>query len=191
MNFIWAFMIIFSFICSCFSGTADKLSSEILASGKQTVELCLTLLGTLCLWSGLMKIAEESGLCDKIAALLRPVIDFLLPGIKNNKEAKRSVSMNITANLLGLGNAATPLGIEAMKRLKEQNGGKAAVSPDMTVFVVMNTAALKIIPTNVAALRAAAGAENPMDIIFCVWISSAAALIAAVCAAKIFGRDKK
>lgn len=166
-------------------------SDGILQSGSQAVELCLKLLGMLCLWCGLMNIAEKSGLCGKIAKLLRPVINCLLPGIRKNDEAIKSVAMNMTANLLGLGNAATPLGIEAMRRLKQQNGDKSTVSPDMVVFVVMNTAALKIIPSTVAALRASAGAKNPMDIIFCVWISSAASFLSAVLAAKVFGRKSK
>lgn len=191
MNYIWLFMILFSFVCSCMGGTMELFSDGILQTGSQAVELCLKLLGMLCLWCGLMNIAEKSGLCGKIAKLLRPVINFLLPGIKHNDDAKNSVAMNMTANLLGLGNAATPLGIEAMRKLKRQNDDRATVNPDMVVFVVMNTAALKIVPSTVAALRAAAGAENPMDIIFCVWISSAVSLLSAVLAAKVFGRGKK
>lgn len=184
-------MIVFSVVCGCFNGNMGDLSAEILASGRQTVELCLSLLGTMCLWGGLMNIAEKSGLCEKIAGLMRPILHVLMPGIREDREAAKAVSMNVTANLLGLGNAATPLGIEAMRRLKTCNGNRNAVSPDMVVFVVMNTAALKIIPSTVATLRAAAGAQNPMDIIFCVWISSACSLIAAVTAAKVFGRNKK
>lgn len=191
INYLWFFMIVFSFVSALFRGTMGSLSGAVLSSGAQTVEMCLKLLGALCLWCGLMNIAQESGLCDIIAKILRPAVNFLLPGTKKNKEAQNAVAMNVTANLLGLGNAATPLGIEAMRRLKELSGGKNDASRDMAVFVVMNTAALKIIPSTVASLRASFGAKEPMDIIFCVWISSAASLIAAVGAVKLTGRRKK
>lgn len=191
MNYIWTFMILFSVICALFSGKMPEVTQAIPASGAQAVELSLKLLGMMCLWCGIMNIAEKSGLCKFISRLLQPIIDFLLPGIKYNSKARNAVSMNVTANLLGLGNAATPLGINAIKEMKLQNGSKNTVTADMTVFVVMNTAALKIIPSTVAALRASAGAEKPMDIIFCVWISSALSLFFAVSLAKLFGRGKK
>ncbi len=184
-------MILFSVICAFFGGKLPDITSAIPAGGAQAVELCLKFLGMLCLWCGIMNIAEKSGLCKMISRLLSPIIDFLLPGIKNSREAKNAVSMNVTANLLGLGNAATPLGINAVKQMKRLGGNKNTVTADMAVFVVMNTAALKIIPTTVAALRSAAGSEKPMDIIFCVWISSALSMIAAVSLAKLTGRGKK
>lgn len=191
MNYIWAFMILFSVICALFGGKMPELTQAILTGGGEAVELCLKLLGMLCLWCGLMNIAEKSGFCNAVSRILRPVINFLLPGIRNSEEAKNAVSMNITANLLGLGNAATPLGINAIKKMNRLNGGRNVITPDMMVFVVMNTAALKMIPSTVAALRAAAGSEKPMDIIFCVWISSALSLFFAVTLAKLVGRRTK
>lgn len=191
LNYIWLFLISISFVCSVFNGTAAELSSSVFEGCADAVSLCLKLLGVMCFWSGLMNIAEKSGLCNVVAKILRPVLKRLFPGVCNNKEVMNAISMNVTANLFGLGNAATPLGIKAVKNMQRLNPDKTSVSPDMMTFVVINTAALKIIPSTVAALREAAGAQNPMDIIFCVWISSAFAVISAVVAVKIIGRFMK
>lgn len=191
INYIWAFIIVFSFISAVITGSMQELSSSVFSGGSDAVELCLKLLGSLCLWNGVMNIAEKSGLCEKFAKLLSPVINFIFPKLKNEKAAKNAISMNITANLLGMGNAATPLGIKAMKNLQGLNSNKEAASQEMMTFVVMNTAALRIIPSTVAALRDAAGAAEPMDIIFCVWISSGLSLLCGIAAVKIIGRLMK
>lgn len=169
----------------------SELSSSVFEGCADAVSLCLKLLGVMCLWCGLMNIAEKSGLCRIVAKILRPVLKRLFPGVCNDAEVMNSISMNVTANLFGLGNAATPLGLNAVKKMQRLNPDKQSASLDMMTFVVINTAALKIIPSTVAALREAAGAENPMDIIFCVWISSALALTFAVVAVKITGRLMK
>ena len=188
MNYIWVFMILFSLICAVFSGNMPELSSAILNGCSDAVSLCIKLLGVLCLWCGLMNVAEKSGLCKVVTRILSPVLKLLFPENRHNPEVMDAISMNVTANLFGLGNAATPLGINAVRKMQKLSNDKNAVTPDMMTFVVINTAALKIIPTTVAALRQSAGAENPMDIIICVWISSAFALVAAVTAVKISGR---
>lgn len=189
LNYVWAFMIIFSFVCAVLTGNIQDISQAVLSAGSDAVELCLKLLGIMCLWCGLMNIAQESGLCSRISRLFNPVLRYLFPSVKDNKSALESISMNITANLFGLGNAATPLGITAVKKIQSQCDKKDTVTKDMAVFVVMNTAALRLIPSTAAALREAAGAREPMDIIFCVWISSALSLIASVVAVKITWRS--
>lgn len=191
MNYIWIFIILFSLICAVFNGNMPELSSAVLSGCSDAVSLCMKLLGVLCLWCGLMNVAEKSGLCKVVAKILSPVLKILFPENRNNPEVMNAIAMNVTANLFGLGNAATPLGINAVKKMQSLNSDKQSVTCDMMTFVVINTAALKIIPTTVSALRESAGAENPMDIIFCVWISSALALIAAVSAIKISGRFRK
>lgn len=188
MNYIWVFLILFSLICAVFNGNMPQLSSAILSGCSDAVSLCIKLLGILCLWCGLMNVAEKSGLCRVVTRILSPALKLLFPQNRNNPEVIDAISMNVTANLFGLGNAATPLGINAVKKMQKLSNNKSAVTADMMTFVVINTAALKIIPTTVAALRESAGAENPMDIIICVWISSAFALVAAVSAVKISGR---
>lgn len=191
MNYIWSFIILFSFVCAIFNGKMPELSSAVLDSCADAVSLCLKLLGVLCLWCGLMNVAEKSGLCSAVAKLLSPALKRLFPSSKNNHDVMNAIAMNVTANLFGLGNAATPLGINAVKKMQQLNPDKQTVTIDMMTFVVINTAALKIVPSTVAALREAAGAENPMDIIFCVWISSALALTAAVLTVKLSGRFRR
>ena len=191
MNYIWLFIIVFSFVCAIFNGTLSQLSESVFTGCADAVSLCLKVCGMLCFWCGMMNVAENAGICSAVAKILRPLFRILFPGYRSNPEIMNSVSMNVTANLLGLGNAATPLGINAIRKMQLQNTDKQRVTPDMMTFVVINTAALKIIPTTVGALRSAAGAENPMDIIVCVWISSAFALVTAVTAVKITGRFRK
>ncbi len=178
MTYIWTFFIAFSVITAAFTGEIHNLSGAIIGSGYDAVNLCLKLLGMLCLWNGLMNIAEKSGLSEKIGKLLSPVLRLIFKESKKDETVLRAISMNVTANLLGLGNAATPLGIEAMKRLKSHNKNSVEATNDMIKFVVLNTASIRLIPTTVALLRQSYGAENPMDIIFAVWLSSAAALFA-------------
>ena len=191
LNCIWIFLIVFSFLTSIFNGNADILSSAVLESATVTVNLVLKLAGIICLWSGIMNIAEESGICRLIAKLLKPLLRVLFPQNKNDEAAMDAVALNVTANIFGLGNAATPAGIEAVSRMRKNSIDKNTASSDIMTFVVMNSAALRLIPSTAASLRAAAGAKDPMDIIFCVWISSALSLIAAVSAVKIVGRFRK
>lgn len=191
MNYIWIFIILFSFVCAIFNGNMSQLSSSVFSGCADAVSLCLKLLGVLCLWCGLMNVAEKSGLCKVVAKLLNPVLKLLFPENRNNPEVLDAIAMNVTANLFGLGNAATPLGLNAVKKMQNLSHDKQIVTSDMMTFVVINTAALKIIPSTVVALRESAGAQNPMDIIFCVWISSALALVAAVSAIKITGRFRR
>lgn len=190
MNYIWAFMILFSVVSSFFSGTAGELTAAVFDGAAEAVTLALKLLSSLCLWCGMMNIAQQSGVCRMIATLLMPLIKILFPDYSRDKKIREAVAMNMTANLLGLGNAATPTGIEAVRLMKMKNGGREEATAEMMTFVVINTAALKIIPTTVAALRQSAGASEPMDIILCVWISSVLSQLAAVTAVKISGRIK-
>lgn len=185
IGYIWAGMVIFSVITSFFAGTASDLSAAIIASASDAVNLCIRLGGTICLWGGLMEIAEKSGLTSAVCRLLSPFLKLVFPKMSMKGETAKAISMNVTANLLGLGNAATPLGLEAMRRLQSENGGSDKASPDMIKFVVMNSAAFHLIPTTVAALRQDYGSVNPFDIMPASWISSAAALTVGLTAAKI------
>lgn len=189
INYIWIGLIVFSFIAALINGTFSELSASILSSGLEAVELCIKLLGVLCLWSGLMNIAEKSGLTQLISKLFSPLFSLLFPKLKKNKHIMSAVSMNITANLLGLGNAATPLGIEAMKRMKEVSPLDKTASNEMIRFVVLNTAALHIFPTTVAVLRQAYGSANPFDIIVPAWIASAATLCCGLLMTKLLERN--
>ena len=188
MNYIWTFLIVFSLISAIYYGNIGELSSGVINSGNTAVNLCISLLGTFCLWNGIMNVAEKSGLSKAFAKYLSPVLCRIFKGIKHDDEALLPISLNISSNLLGLSNAATPLGIEAMKRLAESNKNKTVPDNNMVLFVVMNTAALRLIPTTVAALRAKHQSENPLEIILPSIITSVTALTIGILTAKIFER---
>ena len=188
MNYIWTFLIVFSLISAIYYGNMGELSSGVINSGNTAVNLCISLLGTFCLWNGIMNVAEKSGLSKAFAKFLSPVLCRIFKGIKHDDQALLPISLNISSNLLGLSNAATPLGIEAMKRLAESNKNKTVPDNNMVLFVVMNTAALRLIPTTVAALRAKHQSENPLEIILPSIITSVTALTIGMLTAKIFER---
>ncbi|MGN0608861.1 MAG: nucleoside recognition domain-containing protein [Oscillospiraceae bacterium] len=176
MNKIFAAMIILSVICSIFTGRTAEVSDAAINSCVEAVELFIYLIGGMCMWGGLMKIAEKSKLTDKIAAAFRPLARLIFKDIDLNGKAFHAICLNVTANMLGLGNAATPLGIEAMKALEKEDNACGTASRNMVVFTVLNTASITLIPTTAASLRSKHGSESPMDILPCVLITSAAAL---------------
>lgn len=188
MNYVFPIMLIFSFIASIATGSMSELSAAVIDGAQQAVELLLRLVSMLCLWGGIMEIADESGVTERISKLLSPIIGLIFPRIRKEKYILEAISMNITANVLGLGNAATPLGLEAMRRLQSVNSEKDVASDEMVVFVVMNTAAMHIIPTTVATLRGQYGSISPMSIMPASILTSFCALSAAVLVAKIGNR---
>lgn len=180
LNYLWSALVVLSILCSFFTGNSPRLSEAIIESSAQAIELLMTMAGVMLLWTGIMRIAQESGLTELFAKLLSPVLCLLFPKLKNEPKALGYISMNLTANLLGLGNTATPLGIQAMKELDELNGGSQTASNEMVVFVVMNTASLQLMPTMLGALRQRYGSAEPFEILVPVWISSACALTVAL-----------
>lgn len=186
LNILWPAFILISFIYGILRGNVETINESIFASAKNAVELSITFFGTICLWNGIMKIAQETTLITKLTKLLKPIINFLFPDIKNNEKAKEEISMNMIANILGLGNAATPLGLKAMKTLQKENEKKERLSNSMAMFIVINTASLQLIPTTVIAIRASLKSQNPTQIIFPVWGATIAAAIAAITVTKIF-----
>lgn len=185
MNYIWGAMVVFSFISALFSGNMQTLSDSVVTSGQDAINLVVKLTGMMCLWGGVMKIAEKAELTQLISKMLSPLFSVLYKNIDKNSKTAQAMSMNITANLLGLGNAATPLGLEAMRRMQESNPDKTKATDDMVVFVVMNSAAMRLIPTTVATLRTQFGSANPMEIMPATWVSTIFSLIAGVMTAKI------
>ena len=185
LNKIWPFFIIISFVYSIYSGNILDINNAIFDSSKQTVELCLTMFGTLCLWNGIMKIAVKTSLIEKLNILLKPLISFIFPEIKNDEKISKEISMNMTANILGLGNAATPLGLKAMDSMQKINKDKTKLSNSMSMFILINTASLQIIPTTVIAIRSSLNSENPTKIILAVWVATVAAFTTAIIAGKL------
>lgn len=184
LNILWPIFIIISFIYAIFSGNVQEVNKSIFDSAGSAVELSITFLGTMCLWNGIMKIVQETSLMSKLTKLLKPIIRFLFPELKKDSPAKYEISMNIIANVLGLGNAATPLGIRAMNELQKENAKKDTLSNSMIMFIVLNTASLQLIPTTVIAIRTSLESENPSSIIVPVWIVTILAAITAIVVTK-------
>ncbi len=185
LNIIWPVFLISSFIYSIYSGKILEVNNAIFNSTKNAVDLSISLLGNMCLWSGLMQIANQTTVIEKINKILKPIIDNLFPDVKNNSKIKKEISMNIIANILGLGNASTPLGLKAMKSMQEENNKKSELSNSMIMFIVINTASIQIIPTTIIAIRNSLGSENPTKIIIPVWVSTICAAFGAIIVCKI------
>lgn len=184
LNVIWPIFIIISVIYAFLCGNIENVSNGIFSSLNDVIDLSLTLLGTMCLWNGIMEIARNTSFVDRLCKMLNPLIKILFPRLENEK-AKREISMNIVANFLGLGNAATPLGLKAMKTLQEDNKIKDTLNNYMVMFIVLNTASLQLIPTNVIAIRNSLGSNSPSGIIFPVWIATIIVAIVGITATKI------
>lgn len=162
-----------------------KLHGSVFDSCKSAVDLSITFLGTMCLWSGIMQIAKKTTLINKLTNFLKPIMKILFPDIKEEDTAYQEISMNMVANILGLGNAATPLGLKAMKTMQKTNPNKDKLTNSMAMFIIINTASIQIIPTTVIAIRSSLGSNNPTSIIIPVWIATIGAAFAGILSAKI------
>ena len=170
MAWIWTGMVALSILCGLATGRGELVAAAAVEGAQSAVELCISMAGMLCLWAGMMEVMRRSGLAEKLSRLLRPVLRLLFPQVARDRAVMDSISANISANLLGLGNAATPLGIEAVRKMGRKTPGTA--SDAMCMLVVCNTASIQLIPTTVASVRAAAGSGAPFDILPAVWLAS-------------------
>ena len=189
LNYIWAGMILIALFVSIINGTLEETTAAALTGAGDGVTLSIELMGILCFWNGIMKIAEKSGLVEILSKLFSPFYHILFPGLEKKSKAGEYIFMNLSANFLGLGNAATPLGIQAMKELQRANGTAAATN-DMIMFVVLNTASFQLIPSTVIALRANGGSVAPAEIIVPVWIASCITIFFAVLYTKLCNRAR-
>ena len=189
MKFLLLVIPALSFIFALFNGTMPDVSEAILERSGEAVELVISICGIMCFWCGIMKVAERAGLVEKLSALLSPVVSMLFRNIRKGGKAAGLITMNLAANILGLGNASTPLGIAAMRAVSEENKAEegGAATDDMIMLAVLNTASLQILPTTAAALRSANGSAAPLDILPCVWIVSIWSVTVAVVSAKLMG----
>lgn len=190
INYIWAGMIVLSLLSGLLSGNIETITKGAIDGCAEGVSLCVSLLGIMCFWTGISKIAEKSGLIEGFARLIRPITKILFPRLKEGSEALSAIVMNMVANFFGMGNAATPLGIKAMKELDKINGSKEA-SNEMCTFAVINTASIQLIPSTIISLRQTFGSEDPGAIIVPVWIASIVAVTIAVISTKIFEKRKR
>lgn len=191
LKWIFSILIISAFISGIISGKTADVSNAVLTESVSAIELGIYLLGAMCVWGGVMRIAEKSGVTDFLSGLFSPILKLIFKGINPKGKAFSAICMNITANLLGLGNAATPFGIEAMKELEKEEKCDGVASLNMILFTVMNTASLTLVPTTIASLRLKNGSENPLEILPAVMITSAVTLIVSLLTARLLERRKK
>ncbi len=191
IGYLLSFMILWSVAYSVWAGTSAEVSNSVITSGAEAVELVLTLAGSMAVWGGIMKIAERSGLTQALTKLMQPVLKLIFRGLKKDSEALRAIAMNLSADLMGLGNAATPLGIEAMRALEREESPGERATPNMIKLAVMNSCSAEIIPATVAALRAEAGSASPMEILPCVLLVSFASLAVALLVAEVLNIGAK
>lgn len=187
MSYIWTGMILVSILFSILGGTSASMAAAAMEGASAGITLAISIAGALLLWSGLAMVMERSGVSDSMAKAMRPILKRLFPSASADGKALRFISANVSANLLGLGNAATPLGIEATKRMQQLSPGNVA-SDEMCLLIVMNTASIQLIPATVAAVRASLGATSPFDILPAVWVTSLCSVTAGILAAKLLRR---
>lgn len=185
INYIWLALIVIGVLTAIFQGNVQVVTDAAIESANTAVELAIGLVGIMTLWLGLMKLAEKAGIVNAISRLLKPIMKRLFPEIPDNHPAMGSMVMNMAANLLGLGNAATPLGIKAMKELQELNEDKKTATNSMCMFLAINTSSVTLIASTVIAYRVAAGSNNPTEIIGPTIIASVFGTIVAIIAAKL------
>lgn len=191
LNYIWGIIIVLSIVASVFTGNTSQLANGTIEGANDGLSLILTMLPMLVLWSGIMEIAQKSGATEIIAKVFHPVLKRFFPDLEAGSPALKCISLNISANLLGLGNAATPFGLRAMEELKKLDPENDTASDSMIVFVVMNTASIQLLPTTIAALRYSNGSTTPFDILPCVWVSSVTALAVGLTIAKLFNAGNR
>ena len=187
LGWFWAGAVLLGTVFAVWTGRGGETAAAVTEGAVKAVELCLSMAGPLALWAGLGKLMERVGLTDVLARLLSPVLGQLFPASRTDLELAGQLSANVTANLLGLGNAATPAGIRAAGRLRDPADPKRATD-ELCRLVVMNTASIQLLPTTVAAVRQSAGCTSPFDILPCVWVSSILSVSAGLLAAKLLGR---
>ena len=184
MSVIWLVIIALSVVFAAAGGNLEALSSAMLGGAQSAVELCISVAGALCLWSAIMEVMSQSGLADSLSRLLRPLLRRIFPRSFSDPDCAGAISSNFTANLLGLGNAATPSGLRAAQRMRAIGG----CDKELCRLVVMNSSSLQLSPATLAAIRGSLGARSPFDILPCVWLTSLVSLIVGLLAARLAER---
>lgn len=186
VNLLWAGMIILAIIIAGINGKIDTITSIIFNSAENAVNIALSLISIMAFWLGIMKIIEKSGFIHLIIFFLKPLAYWLFPGIPRDHRAMNAMLMNMSANLLGMGNAATPFGIKAMEEMQQLNADRNTATNNMCTFLAINTASLTLIPTTVIAIRSATGAQNPTDIVGTTIVATFCSTTVAVLGDRLF-----
>lgn len=180
VNIIWAAMAVIGILFAMVNGTMDKVNEAVFEGAKEAVTLCIGLISVLVFWLGIMRIAEDAGLLNKLSRLCRPLINRLFPEVPNEHPAMGYILSNMMANLFGLGNAATPLGIKAMEEMKRLNGGKDEASRSMVTFLAINTSSVTLIPTMVISIRMNYNSANPTEIVGTTLVATICSTLGAI-----------
>lgn len=188
MNYIFAFLMLFSLICAVYTGKLDTMMTSALNSAGRAVELAIALIGVMAFWLGIVNIAKKSGLTDAFSKIIKKPLLLLFPDLKNNNEAISNIALNISANALGLMNAATPFGIKAMENMQKNNPEKEKATNSMCTFLAINTAGFQLVPAVVIAILASNNMENPQIIIIPTLIVTSIAFLSAIFFVKILER---
>ncbi len=195
LNYLWSGMILIGVLWGAFHGRLAAVTEGALTSAKEAVTLCITMLGVMTLWTGVLEVGKRAGLIDQLSRRMRPVLRFLFPRLSPESEAAKQISVNMIANILGLGWAATPAGLKAMEELKkveEQRGErpKGVASNEMCTFLIINISSLQLIPINMIAYRSQYGSVNPAAIVGPALAATLLSTVVAVIAVKLLGRGK-
>ena len=180
INYLWGFMILAGIVVGMASGRIGEVSTASINSSKEAVTLCITMLGVMSLWTGLMQVAKAAGIIDALTKAMEPIISFLFPKIPKKHKAREYITANMIANILGLGWAATPMGLKAMEELKKLNGGSKTASTDMCTFLIINISSLQIVPVSIIAYRSQYGSVNPVKIVVPAMIATFISTMAGV-----------
>jgi spore maturation protein A len=187
LSWVWTIIILFSIVFAVYSGQINAVSAATAQGAQNGIMVAIGIAGSICLWSGVGNLMEKTGMTALLSRLLRPLLHFIFPGTKKDPQLARDLSANICANILGLGNAATPMGIRAAQRMRSSLRPEVATD-EMCRLIVLNTASIQLIPANVAAIRAQLGAASPFDILPAVWITSLASAGIGLLAARLLGK---
>lgn len=190
MGFVWTGMLLLAVLTAVLQGNTGGLTAAAMEGAQKGIDLCLSLAGAMCLWSAVAKAMEQSGLIGGLGRVMGPLLRRLFPKSAADARTMGYLTANVSANLLGLGNAATPMGMKAVQRMQQRSGGTAATE-EMCLLIVMNTASVQLLPTTVASVRAGLGAAQPFDILPAVWISSLCSVSVGILAAKLMGRRSR
>lgn len=187
VNYIWAFLIVIGTLVGLINGNAQAVSEAAVKGATDAALLCVSLIGAYALWLGVLNIANAAGLVQGIAKKMRRIIRWLFPGIPDNNPATGYITLNIVANMLGMGNAATPFGLKAMRELQELNPDKHRASDSMCMLLIVNASSVQILPLTVIALRSAAGSAAPAEIVISTLLATAVTTTVGIIAGKIMG----
>ena len=191
INKIWCFFIFIAIIFGFINGSYEEVNNSIFSSINSTIELIITLFGSMCFWNGIMNIIKKTSLINKIKNILNTLIKFLFPDLSKESEAYKNISINMASNLIGLGNASTPAGLKAMEELQKENKNKNILSKNMILFMLINTASIQLIPTTIISIRMSLGSKNPSGIILGVWFASLSSFLFIIFITKIYFKFRK